>query len=194
MPPKDSIPADSLFYRLYPRNAQTSDSTKGEVRWAKVRAGVIDEEDEEAVKRHAEDQENPSEGVMTGALAAMAFMQQGASSSSSSSSAAAAESAEKGGQKRKHDEVASNGSSNAAGSASQANGSSGATANVAASGADDGLSKLSIKELKQRITAAGIQLPAGATEKTDLVNALRKAGSNTAGEKKETKDDETTFL
>eukprot|EP00931_Biecheleriopsis_adriatica_P081703 TRINITY_DN55066_c0_g1_i1.p1 TRINITY_DN55066_c0_g1~~TRINITY_DN55066_c0_g1_i1.p1 ORF type:complete len:148 (+),score=53.83 TRINITY_DN55066_c0_g1_i1:71-514(+) len=35
------------------------------------------------------------------------------------------------------------------------------------------LSKLSVKELKQRIQAAGIKLPPGAAEKADLVAALQ---------------------
>eukprot|EP00440_Ansanella_granifera_P003948 gb/GFBE01004286.1/.p1 GENE.gb/GFBE01004286.1/~~gb/GFBE01004286.1/.p1 ORF type:complete len:164 (+),score=54.80 gb/GFBE01004286.1/:1-492(+) len=155
----------SLFYHLYPKDATIPDhSVTPAARWAKIKAnGGIDpgEEPKEDKDAKAADEE-PSESVMSGAMAGLAFLQGASSSAASTSAPSEADSGR--GQKRKAESDPPSSAKTAAASAD-------------GNGAD--LAKLSIKELKQRIQAAGLQIPAGAAEKADLVAVLQGKGDDT---------------
>ncbi|CAE8729988.1 unnamed protein product, partial [Polarella glacialis] len=153
-----------LFWRLYPIDHKAVDPTvHGAARWNKLQADKNAAEAEEAKSAL------PPESAMSGALAGLEFLQRGGASEPSSASAAPA--AASGSQKRKQPGEAPPPVAPA----------------VAASDQGVDFAKLSIKELKQRIQAAGIQLPPGAAEKSDLVGALQNARNANAGEG-------TTFL
>lgn len=129
-------------------------------RWAKLKKGG--DEDGEG------DEEMPSESTMSGAMAGLVFLQQqeaaagsGAASSSSAPASSSTAPATDAGP------PASTPGEPQTGSASEATGK--------AFESSEEIEKLPIKELKQRLKDLGATLPPGVAEKTDLVNALRKA-------------------
>ncbi|CAK0823228.1 unnamed protein product [Prorocentrum cordatum] len=175
--------ADSLFYRLYPQSASGT-SEEDMDRWCRRVAARLAGEEE------ADGDEPVSDAVMSGAIAGMAMAEKqkeeekqaltqtlldllpggppqapAAAPLAAASAAAAAPPA-----------AAAATPSAASASRPPPPGRSGdGPAAAAAEAAGQDLAKLSVRELKQRISATGAKLPPGLSEKSELVEFLRSA-------------------